>query len=92
MQRLPQIGEMAKVKHCEHSYNLPVGLSPGDTVKIISFDHGYYKVEREGRSYSVFMMCIDDDLIHSRLWLRPPRLHGRFTQALGFLTWFFGWF
>jgi hypothetical protein len=45
-----------QVKHCASSYPLPPGLEPGDWVKILSFDAGYYKVENAGgQTFSVFL-------------------------------------
>jgi hypothetical protein len=41
-------GAAVQVKHCASSYPLPVGLDPGDWVKILEFDAGYYSVAKPG--------------------------------------------
>jgi hypothetical protein len=40
-------GSIVNFKHCPNGYPLPPGLKPGDVVRIVAFDHGYYIVERE---------------------------------------------
>lgn len=52
-------GALATVKNCANGYLLPAGLKGGDTVKIVNFDWGYYTVEREGATFSVFLANID---------------------------------
>lgn len=53
-------GVAVQVKHCANGYPLPAGLEPGDRVKILSFDHGYYRVEKidAGEKFTVFMANI----------------------------------
>lgn len=48
-------GTFVRLKHCANGYPLPVGIKPGDLVKILGFDHGYYGVEQDGRTFTVFM-------------------------------------
>jgi hypothetical protein len=35
---------------------LPSGLKPRDSVRIVAFDHGYYTVEKDGRTFAVFLV------------------------------------
>jgi hypothetical protein len=51
-------GTLVRIKHCANEYRLPTGIKPGDLVKILGFDHGYYAVEQGGRTFSVFMTNI----------------------------------
>ena len=51
-------GSIAKVKPCPNGYPLPPGLNPGDVVRIVAFDHGYYTVEKGGRTFSVFLVNV----------------------------------
>ena len=51
-------GALVRVKHCANGYPLPPGLEPGERVKILGFDHGYYLVERGGRTFTIFMANI----------------------------------
>jgi hypothetical protein len=51
-------GTRVWVKPCANGYPLPAGINPGDLVKILGFDHGYYAVEQGGRTFSVFMTNI----------------------------------
>jgi hypothetical protein len=37
------------------AYPSPAGINPGNLVKILGFDHGYYEVEQGARTFSVFM-------------------------------------
>jgi hypothetical protein len=44
-----QVGDRVTVKEIVPPvYPLRDGLKPGDVVKLLSFDHGYWTVEREG--------------------------------------------
>jgi len=52
-------GDCFKVKALASSYQLPAGLNDGDEVKCISFDHGYWEVERDGQIFNIFMGCLD---------------------------------
>jgi hypothetical protein len=49
---------MARVTDGSH-YQLPKGLREGDTVKLISFDHGFWIVEKDGAQYQVFIIRVD---------------------------------
>ena len=51
-------GTRVTVRHCANSYRLPEGLAPGDWVRIVSFDRGYYSVEKAGKTFTVFMMNV----------------------------------
>jgi hypothetical protein len=53
-------GTVATVKHCFGGYRLPEGLRPWNRVMIKSFDHGYYKVERLGKEFTIFQTNIRD--------------------------------
>jgi 3',5'-cyclic AMP phosphodiesterase CpdA len=53
-------GTRVQVQHCASSYPLPQGLVPGEWVSILGFDAGYYSVEKDGRTFSVFMMNVAD--------------------------------
>ena len=55
-----RIGELVRVKHCQYGYPLPEGLPDGATVKLLSFDCGYFKVEHNGRTFEIFMACVDE--------------------------------
>jgi len=48
------------VKHCFGGYRLPEGLRPWNRVTVKSFDHGYYKVERLGKVFTIFHANIRD--------------------------------
>ena len=50
----PKFGEKYPVRDSYH-YPLPHGLKEGDLVKVIGFDHGYWRVEKDGQQYSVFL-------------------------------------
>jgi hypothetical protein len=47
-------GTVATVKHCFGGYALPNGLRPRNRVTVKSFDHGYNKVERLGKEFTIF--------------------------------------
>jgi hypothetical protein len=47
---------IAKIRDCPNGYPLPQGLNPGDVVRIMAFDHGYYTVEKDGRSFDIFIV------------------------------------
>jgi len=51
-------GAQVRVRHGANTYPLPPGLEAGACVKIISFDHGHYTVENDGRTFSVFITNI----------------------------------
>jgi hypothetical protein len=51
-------GTVAKVKDCANGYPLPLGLKPGDTVRVLAFDCGYYTVEKGDRTFNVFLTNI----------------------------------
>ncbi len=42
--------------HCH--YPLPAGLLTGDIVRLVSFAHGYWTVEKDGQQFQVFMCCV----------------------------------
>jgi hypothetical protein len=49
----------ATVSHCFGGYVLPEGLTEGEVVRLLQFDHGYYNVEcRDGRQFHVASNCI----------------------------------
>ena len=49
-------------------YRLPAELPEGSIVKLLSFDHGYWTVDHQGRQFTLFMACIDTgwQAIHQR--------------------------
>ena len=52
-------GTAVQVQHCARSYPLPTGLVPGEWVKVLKFDAGYYSVAKPGgQTFSVFMANI----------------------------------
>jgi hypothetical protein len=51
-------GDVVKITDGFH-YFLPAGLTDGDSVKLISFDCGYWTVEKEGQQFLVFLARID---------------------------------
>lgn len=61
-------GTAVQVKHCANGYPLPPGLESGDRVKILSFDHGYYGVEKidGGEKFTVFMANIGVRLLEEK--------------------------
>ena len=46
---------MVRVKDCPNGYPLPAGLAPGERVRILAFDHGYYTVRRGGATFQINM-------------------------------------
>jgi hypothetical protein len=42
-----------------NAYPLPNGLRAGSMVELISFDHGYWSVEHDGKIFSVFLTLIE---------------------------------
>jgi hypothetical protein len=49
----------ATVAHCWGGYILPEGLSEGEVVRLLDFDHGYYGVEcHDGRRFRVAANCV----------------------------------
>jgi hypothetical protein len=43
----------------DYHYPLPEGLRAGDLVRLLTFDHGYWVVEKDGQQFKVFMRRID---------------------------------
>ena len=57
-QKLAKAGDRLPVKHC-HSYALPPGLAEGTVVKLVSFDRGFWTVEKNGRRFEkVFVSSV----------------------------------
>jgi hypothetical protein len=50
-------GQILSVMDSTH-YPLPFGLKEGDLVKLVEFDHGYWKVEREGQRFIVYCTAL----------------------------------
>jgi hypothetical protein len=49
----------ATVAQCFGGYALPEGLTEGEIVRLLQFDHGYYAVEcHDGRRFQVASNCI----------------------------------
>jgi hypothetical protein len=58
-QKLAKPGDQVPVKH-SHSFALPPGLSEGTIVKLVSFDGGFWTVERNGRRFeNVFASSVN---------------------------------
>jgi hypothetical protein len=56
----PRIGEPATVSHCWGGYLLPKGLTEGEIVRVLEFDHGTYTVEcPDGRRFRISSSCVD---------------------------------
>jgi hypothetical protein len=50
----------ATVAHCFGGYVLPDGLTEGEIVRLLEFDHGHYNVEcRDGRRFHVAENCVE---------------------------------
>jgi hypothetical protein len=49
---------MATVKSVWGGYMLPDGLPESSTVRLLSFESGWYEVEFGGRMFNVFMACV----------------------------------
>src|SRR5262245_36360449 len=50
----------ATVAHCFGGYVLPEGLSEGEVVRLLEFDHGTYTVQcSDGRRFQVASNCVD---------------------------------
>jgi hypothetical protein len=56
-------GSLVKVRDCPNGYPLPHGLNPGDTVRIVGFDYGYYTVEKDAQSFEIFLVNIADSAL-----------------------------
>ena len=55
-----RVGAWVEVKECGFGYLLPAGLRPGDRVKVLAFDHGYYSVEKDGVRFDIFLANVVD--------------------------------
>jgi hypothetical protein len=54
------VHSLKAVVHCLGGYVLPEGLTEGDVVRLLKFDHGYYNVEcRDGRRFHVAGNCVE---------------------------------
>lgn len=51
-------GSRVVLKNDVQEYPLPEGLAAGETVTILAFDHGFYRVEKGGREFVVYMTGI----------------------------------
>ena len=63
-----RVGKSVTVKDCPFGYSLPPGLSPGDRVKVLGFDHGYYTVDRNGERFEIFLTNVVEEPSRRRLW------------------------
>jgi hypothetical protein len=53
-------GNSATVANCFGGYVLPKGLTEGEVVRLLQFDHGYYNIEcHDGRRYHVAGNCVE---------------------------------
>ena len=89
---MPEPGEVCQVKSVPCGYPLPEGLPEGATVKVLSFDTGYYDVEFQGRQFKIFMMCfhhrrvvdIDGETLpedHPKVLERLKQSRSRFSNS-----------
>lgn len=58
-ERMPRVGDMVTVKDTELVYRLPRGLRDGDTVKLLSFDRGYWSCEKDGKPFTIYLTNIN---------------------------------
>lgn len=81
--KISPIGAVRTVQHVAFGYPLPDGLLEGTTVKLLSFDHGYYRVnDPQGREFEIFMMCVkhpEELLLDGQWW---PREHPKIQTEL----------
>ena len=56
------------MKDCPLGYSLPSGLQPGDRVKVLSFDHGYYLVDKGGERFEIFLANVVEEPSRRRVW------------------------
>jgi hypothetical protein len=54
-------GTLVTVKDCPNGYPLPPGLQPGERVRILEFDHGYYWVDRNAERLLIFMANVAEN-------------------------------
>jgi hypothetical protein len=82
--REPNPGEVLPLKGDGVHYPLPAGLAHGDLVKLISYDCGYWTVEKDGRCYRVFRTRVETELLYEvgALWLpaTDPRVQRRLSS------------
>jgi hypothetical protein len=63
-----RVGRSVTVRDCPFGYSLPAGLNPGDRVKVLSFDHGYYTVDKNGDRFEIFLTNVVEEPSRRRLW------------------------
>lgn len=83
--KISKIGDVRKVKPVEFGYPLPAGLLEGTTVKLVSFDHGYFTViAPDGNEYEIHMMCVchpEEFLLDGRWWAEDhPKIRSEFAK------------
>ena len=54
----PKPGDCLKARSMA-SYALPAGLNDGDEVQCISFNYGFWLVEKDGQTFEVFASCLE---------------------------------
>jgi len=61
-----------------YPYELPNGIKAGALARLISFDHGYWTVEAEGRTFKVFISQVESGWLYelNGCWLdeNDPRI------------------
>jgi hypothetical protein len=81
--KISPLGAVRTVGHVPFGYPLPEGLPEGTTVKLLSFDHGYYRVSNsDGREFEIFMMCVNhpEELLLDGQWW--PREHPKIQAEM----------
>jgi hypothetical protein len=71
-------------------YPFPVGLKPGEYVRVLGFENGYYRVrDKAGQEFEVFMLCVQTGSLYEEdnKWLEAddPRVtaeRGREKKAV----------
>jgi hypothetical protein len=79
-ERKKKPGDYWPVRQSYH-YPLPIGLDDGTLVKLLSYDHGYWTVEADGKQFVVFGPQVDAGYLYelSGRWLPAddPRVIAR---------------
>jgi hypothetical protein len=63
-----RVGRSVTVRDCPFGYSLPAGLNPGDRVKVVSFDHSCYTVDKNGDQFEIFLTNVVEEPSRRRLW------------------------
>ena len=84
-ERKKKPGDYWPVRNSYH-YPLPPGLEDGTLVKLLSFDHGYWTAEVNGKQYVVFGPLVDAGYLYevNGGWLAAddPRVMARKSEEM----------